>query len=341
MSKTNENIQNDLHEHHFFEVEKNHDIIRIDKFLLLRLANTTRNKIQKSIIAGNVFCNSIQVKSNYKVKPLDKISIRFEYESYNKEIVPEDIPLDIVFEDNHIVVVNKPSNMVVHPSYGHYTGTLVHALLYKYGDLKSNGDNQRPGLVHRLDKNTTGLIVIARDQNTLTHLSSQFAERTIKRKYIALVWGDVKEEKGTITGNIGRNKKNRKVMTVFPTNDEGKHAITHYEVLERFRYVTLVSCVLETGRTHQIRVHMKHIGHPLFNDNEYGGDKILRGTTFNKYRQFVKNCFKLLPRQALHAEVLSFLHPKTNKKVTFSVSLPTDLKNVIIRWRNYVMYHSD
>jgi len=325
----------DLHEHHLFEVEKNHDLIRIDKFLLLRLANTSRTKIQKSILLGHVFCNNLQVKSNYKVKPFDKISIRFEYEPYDKEIIPEDIPLDIIFEDTDIIIVNKPSNMVVHPSYGHYSGTLVHALLYKYSDIQDSVDNQRPGLVHRLDKNTTGLMVVARNSVALNHLSSQFSNRTIKRTYLALVWGDVKDEKGTIRGNIGRNKRNRKLMTVCNTTSEGKYAITHYEVKERFRYVTLIQCQLETGRTHQIRVHMKHIGHPLFNDNEYGGDQILRGTTFTKYKQFVYNCFKILNRQALHALTLTFIHPKKKKTVTFKSMLPDDMTMVIDRWRNY------
>ena len=329
-------VDNDqLYEHHFFEVEKKHDLIRIDKFLLLRLPNTSRNKIQKSIASGYVFCNNKLVKSNYKVKPLDKISIRFEHEPYNKEIIPENIPIDVVFEDGDVIVLNKPSNMVVHPSYGHYSGTLVHALLYKYSDIQDSGDNQRPGLVHRLDKNTTGLMVVARNSQALNHLSNQFSERTINRTYLALVWGDVKDEKGTVTGNIGRNKKNRKLMTVFTNKDEGKHAVTHYEVLERFRYITLVKCQLETGRTHQIRVHMKHIGHPLFNDFEYGGDKILRGTTFSKYRQFVQNCFKILPRQALHATHLSFIHPKSTKIVTFESNIPQDMFTVIERWRIY------
>ena len=326
----------ELYEHHSFEVERKHDLIRIDKFLLLRIPNTSRNKIQKSIVSGHVFCNNKTVKSNYKVKPLDVISVKFEYEPYNKEIIPEDIPIDIIFEDSDIVVVNKPSNMVVHPSYGHYSGTLVHALLYKYNDIRDSIDDQRPGLVHRLDKNTTGLMVVARNGATLSHLSKQFADRTISRTYLALVWGDLKEDNGTIVGNIGRNKKNRKLMTVFDAAGEGKHAVTHYKVIERFRYTTLVQCTLETGRTHQIRIHMKHLGHPLFNDFEYGGDKILRGTTFAKYKQFIINCFKLLPRQALHATKLSFIHPKKNKLVVFNSNLPGDMLSVINRWRNYV-----
>ena len=326
-----------LHEHHSFEVDKNHDFLRIDKFLLLRLSNTTRNKIQKTINSGNVFCNEKVVKSNYKVKPFDKISIRFDYEPYNKEIVPENIPIDTIYEDDHIVVVNKSPNMVVHPSFGHYSGTLVHALLFKYNDIAQSGNKERPGLVHRLDKNTTGLIVVARNNIALSHLSSQFAERTISRSYVALVWGDIKDDKGTINNYIGRNKKNRKLMSVLDSNDElGKNAITHFEVIERFRYVTLVSCKLETGRTHQIRVHMKYFGHPLFNDSEYGGDKILRGTTFSKYKQFVKNCFRILPRQALHAVKLSLIHPYSNNDMTFDCDIPDDMENVISRWRNYI-----
>tara|TARA_B100000902_G_C27284177_1_gene903498 strand:+ start:1091 stop:2104 length:1014 start_codon:yes stop_codon:yes gene_type:complete len=334
-----EKSNDELYEHHVFEVEKNHDLIRIDKFLLLRLPNTSRTKIQKSISRGYVFCNDINIKSNYKVKPFDKISIRFEYEPYNKEIIPEDIPIDIVFEDNDVIIVNKASNMVVHPSYGHYSGTLVHALLYKYHDLQNTGDNQRPGLVHRLDKNTTGLMVVARNSMSLNNLSAQFVNRTIQRTYMALVWGDVLDDKGTVTGNIGRNKKNRKLMTVLDDANEGKYAITHYEVLERFRYVTLIKCQLETGRTHQIRVHMQYIGHPLFNDNEYGGDRILRGTTFSKYKQFVLNCFKILPRQALHAKSLTFIHPNSHQSVSFNSDLPDDMKTVIDRWKQYTRYN--
>lgn len=331
----------DLFEHHSFQAEKNHDLIRVDKFLLLRLANTTRNKIQKNINNGNVFCNNKPVRSNYKVKPLDVISIKFKYEPFDKEIIPEDIPLAIVYEDSDLIVLNKPSNMVVHPSFGHYSGTLVHALLFKYMDIADSGEKSRPGLVHRLDKNTTGLMVVARNNLTLSKLSSQFSERTISRKYMALVWGDLKEESGTISASIGRHKKNRKLMTVLDPDDErGKYAITHFQVIERFRYVTLVSCVLETGRTHQIRVHMKHIGHPLFNDNEYGGDKILRGTTFTKYKQFVSNCFKILPRQALHAIQLKFIHPVKKTNVQFDSEIPEDMSIVIDKWRKYIQSKS-
>lgn len=331
----------ELHEHHSFIVDKNNEIIRIDKFLMLRVPNSTRSKIQKCINSGNVFCNDKIIKSNYKVKPGDIIKLKFEFEPINKEIIPEDIPLNVVFEDDNIVVINKKSNMVVHPSYGHYSGTLVHAILHRFKDIKGDFNNERPGLVHRLDKNTTGLIVIARNEVALTNLSSQFSDRTIKRTYFALVWGDFDKDKGTITGFIGRDKKNRKKMTVYDSSDHGKQAITHFEVIERFRYVTLIKCNLETGRTHQIRVHMSHIGHPIFNDDEYGGDKILRGTTFSKYRQFVNNCFKILPRQALHAKLLSFLHPITKKKVSFECELPEDFSNILHKWRNYIKNHSN
>ena len=325
-----------LFEHHSFLVEKGHDIIRLDKFLMLRLANKSRNRIQQCIVNGNVYCNNKKEdKSSYKVKPNDKISIRFEYEPIDKNIIPENIPLDIVYDDNEIIIVNKKPGMVVHPSFGHYSGTLVHALLYKYSELNNLENQERPGLVHRIDKNTSGLLVIAKNSDTLTHLSNQFSDHSIERKYIALVWGVLKDDHGTINGNIGRNKKNRKIMDVFEDEEIGKHSVTHYKVLERFAYVTMIECQLETGRTHQIRVHMKYIGHPLFNDNEYGGDKILKGTRFSKYTQFIKNCFKLLPRQALHAKSLGFIHPKSGKKVYFDSELPDDFKNLIQKWRVY------
>ena len=334
MSKNN--LDEELIEHHSFLVEKGHEVVRLDKFLMLRLANKSRNRIQNCISNGNVFCNNIkQLKSNYKVKPNDKISIRFEYEPLDKSIIPENIPLDIVYDDDQIIVVNKKPGMVVHPSFGHYSGTLVHALLYWYKELNKLENQDRPGLVHRIDKNTSGLLVIARDSDSLTNLSSQFYDHSIDRKYVALVWGVLKEDKGTIEGNIGRNVKNRKIMDVFPNSDYGKQSVTHYKVIERFSYVTLVECQLETGRTHQIRVHMKYIGHPLFNDNEYGGDRILKGTRFTKYTQFIKNCFKLLPRQALHAKSLGFVHPKTGKKIYFESELPKNFQDLINKWRIY------
>ncbi len=325
-----------LFEHYNFVVEKGHDIIRLDKFLILRLANKSRNRIQQCIINGNVFCNNKkQIKSNYKVKPNDEISIRFEYEPLDKSIIPEDIPLDILYDDDDIIVVNKKAGMVVHPSFGHYSGTLVHALLFKYTELNKLDNQERPGLVHRIDKNTTGLLVVARNPDTLTHLSAQFADHSIERKYIALVWGVLKNDSGTIEGNVGRNLKNRKIMDVFEEEGKGKHSVTHYKVIERFSYVTLIECQLETGRTHQIRVHMKYIGHPLFNDNEYGGDKILKGTRFSKYKRFIDNCFKILPRQALHAKSLGFIHPNTKKKIHFDSDLPQEFQELINKWRVY------
>ena len=330
------NLDESLFEHYNFLVEKGHDIVRLDKFLMLRLANKSRNRIQQCIINGNVFCNNKkQIKSNYKVKPNDQISIRFEYEPLDKSINPENIPLDILYDDNDIIIVNKKPGMVVHPSFGHYSGTLVHALLFKYAELNDLDNQERPGLVHRIDKNTSGLLVVARNAESLTNLSAQFANHSIERKYVALVWGVLKEDTGTIEGNIGRSLKNRKIMDVFQEDDKGKHSITHYKVLERFSYTTLIECQLETGRTHQIRVHMKHIGHPLFNDNEYGGDKILKGTRFSKYKQFIENCFKILPRQALHAKSLGFIHPKTNQKIHFDSDLPQDFQELIKKWKVY------
>ena len=330
------NLEDNLIEHYNFLVEKGHDIIRLDKFLMLRLANKSRNRIQQCIVNGNVFCNNNkQTKSNYIVKPNDEISIRFEYEPIDKSIVPENIPLNIIYDDNDIIVVNKKPGMVVHPSFGHYSGTLIHALLFKYNELNKLDNQERPGLVHRIDKNTSGLLVVARNADSLTNLSVQFYDHSIERKYIALVWGVLKEDSGTIEGNIGRNLRNRKIMDVFQEDEKGKYSVTHYKVIERFNYVTLIECQLETGRTHQIRVHMKYIGHPLFNDNEYGGDKILKGTRFSKYTQFVKNCFKILPRQALHAKSLGFIHPKTNKKMHFDSDLPQDFQELIEKWRVY------
>ena len=332
----NQDLNEELHEHYRFIVEKGHQLLRLDKFLIHRLANKSRNRIQNCIINGNVFCNEKQQKKNsYKVKPGDNISIKFEYEVYDKNVYAEDLPLDIMYDDEDIVIVNKAPGMVVHPSYGHYTGTLVNGLLFKYADISKAGSSERPGLVHRIDKNTSGLLVVARNADALTHLGRQFFNHTIKRKYIALVWGDFNEDNGVIEGFVGRNLKNRKVMDVFDDETKGKKAITHFKVIERFRYVTLVECELETGRTHQIRVHMKSIGHPLFNDQEYGGDKILKGTRFTKYKQFIQNCFKLFPRQALHAKSLGFIHPKSEKEMFFNSELPNNFQDLIEKWRNY------
>jgi 23S rRNA pseudouridine1911/1915/1917 synthase len=333
-----ENEGDELFEHHRVVADKGQEVLRVDKFLMDRLPNTTRNKIQTAAKNGSVHANGAAVKSNYKVKPGDVITIVMPYPVREITLIPENIPLEIHYEDDTLIVVNKPSDMVVHPGYGNYTGTLVNALVYHFDQLPERNDGfyGRPGLVHRLDKHTTGLMVVAKTEDALSNLAQQFYDRTTERKYYALVWGDVKEERGTIEGNLGRSLNNRKVMTVFPDGDYGKHAVTHYEVIERFGYVTLVACKLETGRTHQIRVHMKHIGHPLFHDLEYGGDKILKGTTFTKYKQFVENCFQLLDGQALHAKTLGFKHPETKKWMQFDSELPENFQQVLSKWRTYM-----
>jgi 23S rRNA pseudouridine1911/1915/1917 synthase len=299
------------------------------------IENATRNKIQAAAKEGNIWVNQNAVKSNYKVKAGDKVQVMFEHPPYENLLVPEDIPLDIVYEDEVLLVVNKPAGMVVHPGHGNYSGTLVNALLYHFKDLPLNSDS-RPGLVHRIDKDTSGLLVVAKTAEAMTHLSRQFFDKTSTREYIALAWGVFSEASGTIEGHIGRSLKNRLQMDVFEDESFGKPAITHYKVLEDLRYVSLIQCQLETGRTHQIRAHMKHIGHPLFNDERYGGDKILKGTTFTKYKQFVDNCFKLLPRQALHAKTLGFEHPITKKVLTFNTDLPEDFTACLEKWRAYV-----
>lgn len=334
-----ETDNDEMFEHHKFIADKGQEVLRIDKFLLDRVPNTSRNKIQVAAKNGNILVNGQAVKQNYKVKPLDEISIVMPYPIREIELIPEDIPLEIHYEDDTVIVVNKPANMVVHPGYGNYTGTLVNALIHHFDKLPSKPDDYygRPGLVHRLDKHTTGLMVIAKTEDALTKLAKQFYDRTAERRYQALVWGDVQEEEGRIEGNLGRSLKNRKLITVFPEGDFGKHAVTHYKVLKRFGYVTLVECQLETGRTHQIRVHMKHIGHTLFNDLEYGGDKVLKGTTFSKYKQFVLNNFSLLEGQALHAKTIGFTHPKTGEFMRFDSELPTGFKTVLERWNNYLL----
>jgi 23S rRNA pseudouridine1911/1915/1917 synthase len=333
--------ENELFEHYRFIVDKGQSLLRIDKFLSERIANASRNKIQTAADAGNILVNDKPVKSNYRVKPLDVISIVFPHPPRNKDIKPENIPLEIVYEDNDLIIINKKSGMVVHPGHGNYSGTLVNALVYHFNQLPSlpNQEIPRPGLVHRLDKNTSGIMVLAKNELSMTKLAKQFFDRTIDRKYIALVWGNVENDTGTITGHIGRDLKNRKIFTVFPNGDYGKHAVTHYKVIERFGYVTLIECKLETGRTHQIRVHLKHIGHTLFNDNEYGGDEILKGTTFAKYKQFVHNCFELLPRVGLHAKSLGFTHPTTGEYLFFDSELPDDMANCINKWRTYSKYN--
>lgn len=332
-----ENEDAELFEHFRLEVDPGQSMMRIDKFLVNRIDNSSRNRIQSAAEAGNVLVNEKSVKSSYKVKPGDVISIVMDFPRRELKIIAEDIPLNIHYEDDQVVLVNKPAGLVVHPGHGNYSGTLVNALAWHFKDLPLfNTEDPRPGLVHRIDKNTSGLLVIAKTEMAKNKLAMQFFEKTTKRKYIALVWGNVDEDEGTITGNIGRSLKNRQVFTVFPEEDYGKPAVTHYRVLERFDYVTLVECRLETGRTHQIRVHMKHIGHPLFNDDVYGGNKILRGTTFSKYKQFVNNCFNILPRQALHAKTLGFVHPGTGEEVLFDSELAPDLAEVIEKWRNYI-----
>ena len=327
----------ELYEHHSFIADQGQEPLRIDKFLMDRVPNTSRNRLQIAAKNGNILVNKKPVKSSYKVRPNDVISIVLPYPVREIELIPEDIPLDILYEDDEVLVINKQAGLVVHPGYGNYSGTLVNALVYHFEQLPPSKDYAgRPGLVHRLDKNTTGIMVVAKTENALTHLAKQFFDRTSKRYYYALVWGDFDEDQGTIIGKVGRSIKNRKVMQVFDDDtDAGKHAVTHYEVIERFGYVTLVKCKLETGRTHQIRIHMKHIGHPLFGDPEYGGDRIIKGTTFSKYKQFIENCFKTLPRQALHAKSLGFTHPKTNDWMEFESELPADISEVLSKWSRY------
>ncbi len=332
-----ENEEQELFEHYRIEVEPGQKSLRIDKYLVNRIENASRSKIQSAADANNILVNQNPVKSNYKVKPNDIISIVMAYPPREIELMPENIPLNIIFEDEQLVIVNKTPGMVVHPSYGHYNGTLINALMYHFKDLPLfNTGDMRPGLVHRIDKNTTGLLVIAKTEQALNKLAKQFFDKTTERIYYALVWGTFEEKEGTITGHIGRNIKNRKVMQVFPDGSQGKHAVTHYKVLEELGYITLIECKLETGRTHQIRAHFKYIGHPLFNDFEYGGDQILKGTTFTKYKQFVQNCFNILPRQALHAKTLGFTHPSTGEFMRFESELPDDMTQVIKKWKRYL-----
>lgn len=326
-----------LFEHYNLIVDPGQTLLRIDKFLSNRLMGATRSRLQSAADEGKVLVNKVPVKSSYKVKPGDEISIVMDYPRRELKIIPENIPLNIVYEDDSLIVLNKPAGLVVHPGHGNYSGTLVNALAWHFKELPLfNSDDPRPGLIHRIDKNTSGLLVVAKTTEAKVSLSLQFFEKTTKRRYVALVWGDLQNNEGTITGNIGRSLKNRQVFTVFPEGEHGKPAVTHYKVIERLGYVNLVECRLETGRTHQIRVHMKHIGHPLFNDDNYGGDQILRGTTFTKYRQFVANCFTMIPRQALHAQMLGFVHPVTGEEMIFESELPDDLANVIVKWRNYL-----
>ncbi|WP_159517559.1 RluA family pseudouridine synthase [Sunxiuqinia indica] len=326
-----------MYEHYKLEVDPGQKMLRVDKYLVNRIDNASRSRIQAAADAGSILVNGQSVKSNYKVKPGDEVAIVMDFPRRELKIIPEDIPLNIVYEDDQLIVINKPPGLVVHPGHGNYSGTLVNALAYYYKDLEMfKSADPRPGLVHRIDKNTSGLMVIAKTETAKTKLSLQFFEKTTKRQYIALVWGNLKEPTGTVEGNIGRSHSNRQVFTVYPDGEYGKTAVTHYKVLEELGYVNLVQCQLETGRTHQIRVHMKYIGHPLFNDDTYGGDHILRGTTFSKYKQFVNNCFKILPRQALHAKTLGFVHPTTGEEMLFDSELPNDMSEVVEKWRGYI-----
>ncbi|WP_321342812.1 RluA family pseudouridine synthase [uncultured Draconibacterium sp.] len=329
--------EGEMYEHYRLSVDPGQSPLRIDKFLSNRIDNASRSRIQAAADAGNILVDGKPVKPNYKIKPNEEILIVMDFPRRELKIIPEDIPLDIVYEDDQLIVINKPPGLVVHPGHGNYSGTLVNALAWYFRDLPLfNSEDPRPGLVHRIDKDTSGLLVVAKTEMAKNKLALQFFEKTTERRYHALVWGSVKEDEGTITGHIGRSLKNRQVFTVFPEGDYGKHAVTHYKVLRRIGYVTLVECRLETGRTHQIRVHMKHINHTLFNDSNYGGDQILRGTTFSKYRQFVQNCFKVLPRQALHAKTLGFIHPTTGEKMLFNSDLPEDMTTAIDKWENYI-----
>lgn len=332
-----EDEEEELYQHHRIEVDKGQSLLRIDKYLMSKLQNASRNKIQDAIESGAVRVNDAIIKANYKVKPFDIITVLLPEPPRNTEIIPQNIPLDIIYEDDELLVVNKPAGMVVHPAHGNWEGTLVNALLYHFKNLPTHRNGEiRPGLVHRIDKDTSGLLVIAKTDTAMTHLAKQFFDHSIERTYNALIWGEPKSDEGTITGHVGRSLKDRKIMTVFPNGEMGKEAVTHYKVLKNMRYVSLVQCNLETGRTHQIRVHFKHIGHPLFNDITYGGDRILRGTVFSKYEQFVNNCFKICPRQALHAKSLGFIHPKTGEFLQFDTELPEEMQQVIQKWDTYV-----
>lgn len=332
-----DNQDSQLYEHYRFDVDKGQGTMRVDKYLTMHIEGVSRNRIQQAAEANCILVNDTPVKSNYKIKPLDVISVVMDRPRRELEIIPEDIPLDIVYEDEDLMVINKPPGLVVHPGFGNYQGTMVNAVAYRLKDTPEyDAKDPRLGIVHRIDKDTSGLIVVAKNAYAKTHLSAQFFHKTSKRQYVALVWGVVDADEGRIEGNIGRSLKDRMLMTVFPDGDYGKPAVTHYKVLERFGYVTLVQCKLETGRTHQIRVHMKYIGHTLFNDERYGGNEVLKGTHFAKYKQFVQNCFNLCPRQALHAQTLGFVHPRTGEELMFEAPLPEDINLLLNKWRGYI-----
>jgi len=332
---TEKDEDNELYEHYRFIADAGQALLRIDKFLSTRISNSSRSKIQAAANAGNIKVNDKTVKPNYRIKPGDIVSVLLSYPPRDTDVKPENIPLNIVYEDDDVIIIDKKPGMVVHPAYANYTGTLVNAVAWLLKDKANNESSWGGFLVHRIDKDTSGLIVIAKNENAQAVLARQFFEHSVEREYIALVWGNIEDDEGTITGNLGRSLKDRRVMTVFYEEDKGKHAVTHYKVIERFGYVTLISCKLETGRTHQIRAHFSHIGHPLFNDETYGGNTIVKGTTFSKYKQFIDNCFKLLPRQALHAKTLGFIHPTTKKHISFESPLPNDFIEVINKWKRY------
>ena len=334
-----EEQEQELFEHFRIAVDKGQSLLRIDKFLMNRMENASRTKIQAAADAGSILVNEKPVKSSYKVKPLDVISIVLPTPPKDTEIVPEDIPINIIYEDEQVMLVNKNPGMVVHPGYNNVSGTLVNALAWHLKDLAfAKENNVRPGLVHRIDKNTSGILVIAKSDIAMTHLAKQFFDHSIERTYQALVWGDVENEEGTITGYIGRSAKDRKIFQLYDDPEKGKWSITHYKVLERLQYVTLIECRLETGRTHQIRVHLKSIGHPIFSDDTYGGAHVVKGTSFTRYKQFVENCFALMPRQGLHAKSLGFIHPILKKKLMFDSELPADFAAVLEKWRHYVQF---
>ena len=338
-TEENQDSSDDLYQRFVFNADKGQEPYRIDKFLMNRIEGATRNKLQQAINAGLILVNNKEVKQNYKIKAFDQIIVYSDLSPESSEVVPEKIDLNLVYEDDDVLIINKPAGMVVHPGSGNYSGTLLNGIAwYLQHENPSINENTLPrfGLVHRIDKNTTGLLVLAKNDKAMRHLAKQFYDHTVKRQYLALVWGDLEKEEGTIVAHVGRNLRRRKLFEAYAEGDHGKEAITHYKVVERFNYVTLVQCVLETGRTHQIRVHMKHIGHPLFNDDFYGGDKIVKGTIFSKYKQFVDNCFVICPRQALHAKTLGFIHPASGKEIFFDTELPDDMKQVIEKWRNYV-----
>lgn len=332
--------EGDLYEHYRFVADPGQSMLRIDKFLMTRILNASRNKIQQAAVAGSILVNSKAVKQNYKVKPGDVITVVLSEPPRDTEIIPENIPVNIVYEDDDLMVINKAAGMVVHPAYANFSGTLVNALTY-YLREQSGSEDAKPYLVHRIDKDTSGIMLVAKNEVAQTKLAKEFFDHSIDRKYIAIVWGDMDEESGTISGNLGRSKTNRKIMTVYPEGETGKHAVTHWKLVKRFGYVSMLECQLETGRTHQIRAHMRYIKHPLFNDASYGGDQILKGTTFTKYRQFIKNCFVILPRQALHARSLGFKHPGSGKELFFDSDLPADMQELIDKWEHYVVHQKE